>query len=132
LIAPGPQRAIWGVCPPKKVVSPKVRAFLSFIEARFDKPPYWNHARRRRPHPLACHDLLLPLRRSRPYLVAHRDDLPRRALCNPFEEQAELSRLDNMTCHFPRTPGWNDRAGQSRKWRPNRRPFPIEVFEPVA
>ena len=45
LIAPGPQRAIWGVYPPKKVVSPKVRAFLSFIEERFGKPPYWDHAR---------------------------------------------------------------------------------------
>jgi DNA-binding transcriptional LysR family regulator len=43
LIAPGPQRSIWGVYPPKKVVSPKVRAFLSFIEARFGKPPYWDH-----------------------------------------------------------------------------------------
>jgi DNA-binding transcriptional LysR family regulator len=42
LIAPGPQRAIWGVYPPKKVVSPKVRVFLSFIEARFGKPPYWD------------------------------------------------------------------------------------------
>jgi DNA-binding transcriptional LysR family regulator len=45
VIAPGPQRAIWGVYPPKKVVSPKVRAFLSFIEERFGKPPYWDHAR---------------------------------------------------------------------------------------
>jgi DNA-binding transcriptional LysR family regulator len=44
LIAPGPQRAIWGVYPPKKVVPPKVRVFLSFIEARFGKPPYWDHA----------------------------------------------------------------------------------------
>jgi DNA-binding transcriptional LysR family regulator len=44
LIAAGPQRAIWGVYPPKKVVSPKVHAFLSFIEARFGKPPYWDHA----------------------------------------------------------------------------------------
>jgi DNA-binding transcriptional LysR family regulator len=43
-IAAGPQRAIWGVYPPKKVVSPKVRAFLSFIEARFGKPPYWDDA----------------------------------------------------------------------------------------
>jgi DNA-binding transcriptional LysR family regulator len=43
-IAAGPQRAIWGVYPPKKVVSPKVRAFLSFIEARFGKPPYWDRA----------------------------------------------------------------------------------------
>jgi len=42
LIAPGAQRAIWAVYPPKKVVSPKVRAFLSFIEARFGNPPYWD------------------------------------------------------------------------------------------
>ena len=40
-IAPGPARAIWGVYPPKKTVSPKVRAFLDFIAARFGKPPYW-------------------------------------------------------------------------------------------
>jgi DNA-binding transcriptional LysR family regulator len=43
LIAPGPQRAIWGVYPPKKVVAPKVKVFLAFIEARFGKPPYWDH-----------------------------------------------------------------------------------------
>jgi DNA-binding transcriptional LysR family regulator len=42
LIAPGPERAIWGVYPPKKTVSPKVRAFLSFIAERFGKPPYWD------------------------------------------------------------------------------------------
>jgi DNA-binding transcriptional LysR family regulator len=45
LIAPGPERAIWGIYPPKKVVSPKVRAFLSFLEQRFGKPPYWDRAR---------------------------------------------------------------------------------------
>jgi DNA-binding transcriptional LysR family regulator len=44
LIAPWPQRAIWCVYPPKKVVAPKLRAFLSFIEARFGKPPYWDRA----------------------------------------------------------------------------------------
>ncbi|MGD0109330.1 MAG: LysR family transcriptional regulator [Rhodopila sp.] len=42
LIALGARRAIWAVYPPKKVVSPKVRAFLSFIEARFGDPPYWD------------------------------------------------------------------------------------------
>jgi DNA-binding transcriptional LysR family regulator len=41
LIAPGPERAIWGVYPPKKVVSPKVRAFLTFLVHRFGNPPYW-------------------------------------------------------------------------------------------
>jgi DNA-binding transcriptional LysR family regulator len=41
LLAPGPPRAIWGVYPPKKVVSPKVRAFLAFLEQRFGQPPYW-------------------------------------------------------------------------------------------
>ena len=35
LIAVGPERAIWAVYPPKKVVSPKVKAFLSFLEQRF-------------------------------------------------------------------------------------------------
>jgi DNA-binding transcriptional LysR family regulator len=44
LIAPGPERAIWGVYPPKKVVSPKVRAFLAFLDQRFGKPPYWDRA----------------------------------------------------------------------------------------
>jgi DNA-binding transcriptional LysR family regulator len=42
MIAPGPERAIWGVYPPKKTVSPKVRAFLAFIAERFGKPPYWD------------------------------------------------------------------------------------------
>jgi DNA-binding transcriptional LysR family regulator len=45
LIALGPERAIWGVYPPKKVVSPKVRAFLTFLAMRFGKPPYWDRAR---------------------------------------------------------------------------------------
>lgn len=42
LIAPGPERAIWGVYPPKKVVAPKVKAFLNFVSRRFGKPPYWD------------------------------------------------------------------------------------------
>jgi DNA-binding transcriptional LysR family regulator len=42
LIAPGPERAIWGVYPPKKVVAPKVKAFLAFLSDRFGKPPYWD------------------------------------------------------------------------------------------
>ncbi|MEA2741469.1 MAG: hypothetical protein QOH05_4776 [Acetobacteraceae bacterium] len=42
LIAQGPERAIWGVYPPKKVVAPKVRAFLAFLADRFGKPPYWD------------------------------------------------------------------------------------------
>jgi DNA-binding transcriptional LysR family regulator len=41
-ITPGPERAIWGVYAPKKIVSPKVRAFLTFFEHRFGKPPYWD------------------------------------------------------------------------------------------
>ncbi|MDQ0392363.1 LysR family transcriptional regulator [Labrys monachus] len=41
-IAPGPERAIWGVYPPKKTVSPKVRAFLAFFVERFGRPPYWD------------------------------------------------------------------------------------------
>jgi DNA-binding transcriptional LysR family regulator len=41
-MAPGPERAIWGVYPPKKTVSPKVRAFLDFIAERFGRPPYWD------------------------------------------------------------------------------------------
>jgi DNA-binding transcriptional LysR family regulator len=38
----GATPAIWGVYPPKKVVPPKVRAFLTFIEQRFGTPPYWS------------------------------------------------------------------------------------------
>jgi DNA-binding transcriptional LysR family regulator len=41
-LAQGPERAIWGVYPPKKTVSPKVRAFLAFFVERFGKPPYWD------------------------------------------------------------------------------------------
>jgi DNA-binding transcriptional LysR family regulator len=41
-IAPGHERAVWGVYPPKKIVSPKVRAFLTFIAERFGKPAYWD------------------------------------------------------------------------------------------
>ena len=42
LISPGPERAIWGIYPPKRTVSPKVRAFLAFIEQRFGQPAYWD------------------------------------------------------------------------------------------
>jgi len=41
-IAPGPDPAIHGVYPPKKIVSPKVRAFLDFFAGRFGAPPYWD------------------------------------------------------------------------------------------
>jgi DNA-binding transcriptional LysR family regulator len=44
LIAPGPERAIWGVYPPKKVVSPKVGAFLDFLALRFGTPAYWDRS----------------------------------------------------------------------------------------
>jgi DNA-binding transcriptional LysR family regulator len=42
LIATGPERAIWAVYPPKKIVSPKVKVFISFLEKRFGHPPYWD------------------------------------------------------------------------------------------
>jgi DNA-binding transcriptional LysR family regulator len=42
LLASGPERAIWAVYPPKKVVSPKVKAFLAFIVPRFGHPAYWD------------------------------------------------------------------------------------------
>lgn len=42
LMATGPARAIWAVYPPKKIVSPKVKAFISFLERRFGHPPYWD------------------------------------------------------------------------------------------
>jgi DNA-binding transcriptional LysR family regulator len=40
---PGPVRGIRAVYPPKKIVSPKVRAFIAFFEKekRFGRPPYW-------------------------------------------------------------------------------------------
>ncbi len=48
-IAPGPEPAIWGVYPPKRVVSPKVRVFLDFLERRFGRPPYWERAEKGAP-----------------------------------------------------------------------------------
>jgi DNA-binding transcriptional LysR family regulator len=41
-IAPGEERAIWAVYPPKKIVSPKVKAFLAFLTHRFGHPAYWD------------------------------------------------------------------------------------------
>jgi len=40
-ISPGPEPAVYAVYPPKKTVSPKVRAFVSFIIKKFGSPPYW-------------------------------------------------------------------------------------------
>ncbi len=37
---PGSERAIWGLYPPKKIVSPKVKAFLGFLTARL-RAPRW-------------------------------------------------------------------------------------------
>jgi DNA-binding transcriptional LysR family regulator len=42
LIATGPERAIWAVYPPKKVVSPKVKAFVGFLVERLGQPPSWD------------------------------------------------------------------------------------------
>ena len=44
LLAPGPERAIWAVYPPKKVVAPKVRSFVEFMAERFGKNPYWDRS----------------------------------------------------------------------------------------
>ena len=41
-IAPGQEPAIWAVYPPKKIVSPKVKAFLAFLARRFGQPAYWD------------------------------------------------------------------------------------------
>ncbi|KKW90478.1 LysR family transcriptional regulator [Sphingobium chungbukense] len=38
-IRPGPERAIWGIYPPKKTLSPKVRAFLNFMAAKLEGLP---------------------------------------------------------------------------------------------
>jgi DNA-binding transcriptional LysR family regulator len=42
LMATGPERAIWAVYPPKRIVSPKVKVFMSFLERQFGHPPYWD------------------------------------------------------------------------------------------
>jgi DNA-binding transcriptional LysR family regulator len=42
LIAAGPERAIWAIYPPKKIVAPKVKSFISFMVRRFGHPPYWD------------------------------------------------------------------------------------------
>lgn len=42
LMAPGPERAIWAVYRPKKVVSPKVKVFIAFLLQRFGQPAYWD------------------------------------------------------------------------------------------
>jgi DNA-binding transcriptional LysR family regulator len=44
-IQPEFDRAIWALYPPKKIVSPKVRAFIAFFEEQFRKPVYWDVAR---------------------------------------------------------------------------------------
>ncbi|WP_184254943.1 LysR family transcriptional regulator [Rhodopseudomonas rhenobacensis] len=38
----GPEPAIWGVYPPKKIVSPKVRSFIGFLSRRYGSPAYWD------------------------------------------------------------------------------------------
>lgn len=42
-ISTGPERAIWGVYPFRRIVSPKVKVFLSFLQQQFGRPPYWDH-----------------------------------------------------------------------------------------
>ena len=43
-IALGPERSIWGVYPPNRVVAPKVKVFLDFVQKKFGAPPYWDKA----------------------------------------------------------------------------------------
>ena len=38
---PGSERAIWALYPPKKIVSPKVKAFLAFLGTRFSRSSRW-------------------------------------------------------------------------------------------
>ena len=40
-LSPGPPSAIWGIYPPKKIVSPKVKRFLAFLAARYGRIPAW-------------------------------------------------------------------------------------------
>ncbi len=54
LPSPGSERAIWGLYPPKKIVSPKVKAFLAFLAARLGRSPGWESSplpAGRRDHP---------------------------------------------------------------------------------
>jgi DNA-binding transcriptional LysR family regulator len=51
-IALGPARAIWGVYPPKRVVSPKVKVFLDFVQKRFGNPAYWDRVSESPVHPV--------------------------------------------------------------------------------
>ncbi len=41
-ISPGPERAIFAVYPPKRVVSPKVRAFIDMLVQAIGAPPSWD------------------------------------------------------------------------------------------
>lgn len=43
-LSPGSPPAIYGVYPPKKTVSTKVRAFMDFMAQRIGSPPYWERA----------------------------------------------------------------------------------------
>lgn len=41
-ISAGPERAIWGIYPYRRIVSPKVKVFLAFLQQQFGRPPYWD------------------------------------------------------------------------------------------
>jgi DNA-binding transcriptional LysR family regulator len=41
-ISAGAERAIWGICPYHRIVSPKVKVFLAFLQQQFGRPPYWD------------------------------------------------------------------------------------------
>ncbi|MFT8876327.1 MAG: LysR family transcriptional regulator [Gluconobacter potus] len=41
VLAPGAERAIWAVYPPKKIVAPKVKSFIHFVSRKFKDPMYW-------------------------------------------------------------------------------------------
>ena len=45
-ISAGPQRAIWGIYPYRRIVSPKVKVFLQFLQQQFGRPPYWDQPER--------------------------------------------------------------------------------------
>jgi hypothetical protein len=77
-------------------VSPKVRAFLSFIEARFGKPPY-------RDHPGNPPETAAPSRLSRPAATEAAKPADGRARDDDALITAMLSKRANS-----RGPRWNN------------------------
>jgi DNA-binding transcriptional LysR family regulator len=59
-ISAGPERAIWGIYPYRRIVTPKVKVFLAFLQQQFGRPPYWDQ-----------HSPELPVAGIRPDIAPH-------------------------------------------------------------